>query len=346
MLASLPLSASAESSVTHSPLIPCDLWDKKSRVTLRWAASGSASPKGKMGSKDEEPLRKREVRLETRKVSALSLKQLERKRANDREAQRSVRQRTKEHIELLENQVTDLQMQVAALRPRSERCGFLVKRNASLEEEVNRLRHQLSACTGYPVLPSEGDQAGFYQIGCVIEGPNSAPLNNPTTTSIPSTNFPESSHSSPSVPRAASAMSAISPSSYPHDWQHPYCSARSPSLGNSVDTEYSTQVDPYFVDGQIHQFSPMVPSSVSTATPQPSFSNITSPTQSLRDFYFPHIYSVDQYQGQLPDDPLNELFPSQKSISITMPGVTAGQSTSASYPFSYPSLILPSVDPF
>lgn len=43
-----------------------------------------------------------------RSVNSLSTTQLERKRANDREAQRLIRQRTKERIEGLEKQIVDL----------------------------------------------------------------------------------------------------------------------------------------------------------------------------------------------------------------------------------------------
>ncbi|KAF2859348.1 hypothetical protein K470DRAFT_265345 [Piedraia hortae CBS 480.64] len=46
--------------------------------------------------------KKRTTRAGTRSVSTLTPAQLERKRANDREAQRAIRQRTKDHIENLE----------------------------------------------------------------------------------------------------------------------------------------------------------------------------------------------------------------------------------------------------
>ena len=46
--------------------------------------------------------KKRTSRAGTRSVSSLSAAQLERKRANDRDAQRAIRQRTKDHIDSLE----------------------------------------------------------------------------------------------------------------------------------------------------------------------------------------------------------------------------------------------------
>lgn len=92
--------------------------------------------------------RKREPRPGTRKVSSLSAEQLERKRANDREAQRSIRQRNKEHIEQLEGQVATLQNQITDLRTRSERFDELIRRNTALDEENSRLKHQLAAIAG------------------------------------------------------------------------------------------------------------------------------------------------------------------------------------------------------
>ncbi|KAF2802895.1 uncharacterized protein BDZ99DRAFT_357442, partial [Mytilinidion resinicola] len=47
-------------------------------------------------------------RASTRSVTTLTAAQLERKRANDREAQRAIRQRTKDHIEFLERRVAEL----------------------------------------------------------------------------------------------------------------------------------------------------------------------------------------------------------------------------------------------
>jgi cell division protein FtsB len=82
--------------------------------------------------------KKRESRPRTRKVTSLTAEQLERKRANDREAQRTIRQRTKEHIEQLERQVADLSV-------RGEQMDGLLQRNAALEREISYLRQQLAA---------------------------------------------------------------------------------------------------------------------------------------------------------------------------------------------------------
>lgn len=94
--------------------------------------------------------RKRESRAGTRKVASLTAEQLERKRANDREAQRTIRQRTKEHIEQLERQV-------AELRARDEQMDNVLRRNAVLEAEISRLRHQLAVVmSSRPLYPVDG----------------------------------------------------------------------------------------------------------------------------------------------------------------------------------------------
>lgn len=95
-------------------------------------------------SKDEDPTKRRDSRTGTRNVSQMSIEQLERKRANDREAQRSIRQRTKEHIEQLEHQVSLLLAQVAELRPRGDRLDAVEQNNVALQDEVNQLKLQLS----------------------------------------------------------------------------------------------------------------------------------------------------------------------------------------------------------
>lgn len=111
--------------------------------------SSSAHPDS---SGDNAPRRRRDSRAGTRSVHTLSPAQLERKRANDREAQRTNRQRNREYIESLERQVSQLGVRDAQIE-------FLLQRNAALEAEVGRLRQQLLS-TGYDYNPNEG--SGFY----------------------------------------------------------------------------------------------------------------------------------------------------------------------------------------
>lgn len=84
-------------------------------------------------------VRRRTSRAGTRSVSTLSAAQLERKRANDREAQRAIRQRTKEHIEQLERRIVEL----SAGNEATEQLVVTLKRNKVLEDENALLRARL-----------------------------------------------------------------------------------------------------------------------------------------------------------------------------------------------------------
>jgi len=69
-----------------------------------------------------------------RSVCSLSDAQLERKRANDREAQRIIRKRTREHIENLERQVAEL----------SEEKDQALQHNSELETQIATLQQQVT----------------------------------------------------------------------------------------------------------------------------------------------------------------------------------------------------------
>jgi hypothetical protein len=69
----------------------------------------------------------------------LTAAQLERKRANDREAQRAIRQRTKDHIDKLERRIAELSVSQSD----NEKLQHALERNAALEQEVFELRQRL-----------------------------------------------------------------------------------------------------------------------------------------------------------------------------------------------------------
>ncbi|KAJ3453716.1 hypothetical protein MRS44_017963 [Fusarium solani] len=73
----------------------------------------------------------------TRGVRTLTPSQLARKRANDREAQRAIRARTKEHIEWLERELKSEQS-------RDQTVQELLRRNKALEDELNRLKENMA----------------------------------------------------------------------------------------------------------------------------------------------------------------------------------------------------------
>ncbi|KAI0134178.1 hypothetical protein BJ170DRAFT_591166 [Xylariales sp. AK1849] len=80
-----------------------------------------------------------QLALGTRSVSTLTPSQLARKRANDREAQRAIRARTKEHIENLERELEELR----STQSRDETVQDLMRRNRALEEELHRLKDSM-----------------------------------------------------------------------------------------------------------------------------------------------------------------------------------------------------------
>lgn len=100
--------------------------------------------------------KKRESRVGSRKVTSLTAEQLERKRANDREAQRTIRQRTKEHIEHLERRV-------AELTAKGEQFDDILRRNAALEAEIARLRNQLAMFSNGSLYAAQGKRLVLFQ---------------------------------------------------------------------------------------------------------------------------------------------------------------------------------------
>ncbi|EKD21793.1 hypothetical protein MBM_00906 [Drepanopeziza brunnea f. sp. 'multigermtubi' MB_m1] len=118
-------------------------------VSMTSASTNSNSP---IPTDVEEPRKKvAGSRGGKRSVTHLSKAQLARKRANDREAQRNIRQRTKEHIENLERKVKELEQ-----GGRSGSIERVLKRNRELEDEVERLR---SMVNGHhtPVIAAHAD---------------------------------------------------------------------------------------------------------------------------------------------------------------------------------------------
>jgi len=98
--------------------------------------------------------RRRASRAGTRSVNTLSATQLERKRANDREAQRAIRQRTKDHIESLERQITEL---TATQDAREHLMTATQHRNRELEEEIAYLKSRLGGDSSFMLHVTGGE---------------------------------------------------------------------------------------------------------------------------------------------------------------------------------------------
>ncbi|GJN70102.1 hypothetical protein PLICBS_004154 [Purpureocillium lilacinum] len=83
-----------------------------------------------------EPAATSSNRKGSRRVCTLTPSQLARKRANDREAQRVIRARTKEHIQRLEREIEEL----CKHESRKRTVQDLLRRNRALEEELRQLK--------------------------------------------------------------------------------------------------------------------------------------------------------------------------------------------------------------
>uniref|UniRef100_A0A0D2YHQ7 BZIP domain-containing protein n=1 Tax=Fusarium oxysporum (strain Fo5176) TaxID=660025 RepID=A0A0D2YHQ7_FUSOF len=88
-------------------------------------------------------------RNKTRRVSTLTPEQLARKRANDREAQRAIRVRTKEYIERLERELAELKSN----QSRDQTIQDLLRRNTAIERELIRIKEIMGA----PAASSNGN---------------------------------------------------------------------------------------------------------------------------------------------------------------------------------------------
>lgn len=353
MLHSLLSVTRAGSMVTYNARLVRENWFTARPAVILCQGASRTTPKSRKvmsSSKEGGPPKRRESRSGTtrKKVSSLSAEQLERKRANDREAQRSIRQRTKEHIELLEQQVAMLQAQVSEMRPRNEQFDDLVRQNAALQEEIAQLKHQLASHTGREGFAGNSEQTGPFRSGWNLgEGPSTAASSIPTTnTMMHSSHFPAPTHLSASVPRAPSALSVSSRSSHPHEWQQSFSSTRSSSMGESSDPEFSARVEPYMMEGQLQQSSRMVVPSRPLATPQFSFGSAVSPTQSGSESSFSQMYPAGQHPppGQrgdglqpIPQSTMNQTavgyMPSHRTMSLSMPSVSAPAQSSPVPPY-------------
>ncbi|KAH8747060.1 hypothetical protein F5883DRAFT_584767 [Diaporthe sp. PMI_573] len=91
--------------------------------------------------------------IKRRRASSLTPNQLARKRANDRNAQRAIRVRTKEYIERLEKELEELKSR----HSHNEIVQELVQKNRALEMELATLKEGLSlqSCS-YPQLAACG----------------------------------------------------------------------------------------------------------------------------------------------------------------------------------------------
>ncbi|KAM4065884.1 bZIP transcription factor [Hirsutella rhossiliensis] len=130
-------------------------------------------------SSSAEPA-KSSKRKGTRSVSTLTPSQLARKRANDREAQRAIRARTKEHIERLERELDEFRCN----QSRDKTVQELLRRNRALEDEVRRLKDSNSITSSPYSAPAVYDDN--LSVASTMPSPQMSPLpSGPDYASLP-----------------------------------------------------------------------------------------------------------------------------------------------------------------
>jgi regulator of replication initiation timing len=128
--------------------------------TLQTAASPGNLSSGSE-SRAQPGAKRRPSRAGTRSVSTLTAAQLERKRANDREAQRAIRQRTKDHIASLERRIAEL----TATNDTGAKLMQALQRNEELEQENSILRNRLNHA-----VAAMSESGGTYHFSQIVAG--------------------------------------------------------------------------------------------------------------------------------------------------------------------------------
>ena len=183
--------------------------------------------------------RHQDPRVGTRSVSTLSTSQLERKRANDREAQRIIRQRTREHIESLEQKVSELDGQ-------KQQLDRALQRNVELEGQIAALQSQVTELMRLLQHKQGQDAQGYvgmspYEMRSALAAHHGAPdanedqgqhpfIEQPVVTSTAPMPYIPPCHAEPQPPMVPYGMQL------PTTSHIPYTSASSSASGTSTSS--------------------------------------------------------------------------------------------------------------
>ncbi|KEY69654.1 hypothetical protein S7711_03138 [Stachybotrys chartarum IBT 7711] len=140
----------------------------------------------------------------TRGVSTLTPEQLEKKRKNDRDAQRLIRQRNKENVETLQRRVQELESQ-----PAYREVQAAIRAKEAAEQETANLKQQLRAIidTLQPLVGSGPDKAYVSPAQTYVHS-----LQNPGLVGASSTSTPPNAGPIHSAPYTSTPTSITSPS--------------------------------------------------------------------------------------------------------------------------------------
>ncbi|KAK8245983.1 hypothetical protein IWZ00DRAFT_575322 [Phyllosticta capitalensis] len=181
--------------------------------------------------------KRRPSRAGTRSVSTLTAAQLERKRANDREAQRAIRQRTKDHIENLERRVAELSARESA----SGKIDEIIQRNQDLEQENAILRQRLNHALAALGQGGYTDNNGLPSESTILA---SAGTHSPTNRlHIMNQSRPSSTPTARNVP-SVTAANAPSIASQADQWHHAHANPHAHAAYNNAPTSTGAESAP------------------------------------------------------------------------------------------------------
>ncbi|KAF2218218.1 hypothetical protein BDZ85DRAFT_116847 [Elsinoe ampelina] len=261
---------------------------------------GSSESESKPSGSSSQP-RKRASRAGTRSVSNLSAAQLERKRANDREAQRAIRLRTKEHIESLERKVAEY---TGISEQRDRVLAANQARVRELEQENAYLRSRVGNDAFLMQLPSNSESR-----------PTDSALGHSAQTS-PQTKFTSEQISRPASQAARHSVSGPSSGqpSRPEAWRQ----QSQPGVFSPTESNVSNQSRPE----PSRSVSWRNPSEVSTGSSGHSLSAQNSMDQSQRSYSTPSAHERPGWSGNQGYNYIMD--PNQQSGNYTASSKPAG----------------------
>ncbi|KAK6825141.1 hypothetical protein PG987_012635 [Apiospora arundinis] len=181
------------------------------------AESNASSPhplRDNTSAPDDQRAKKRKPGPGSRGVANLTPEQLAKKRANDREAQRAIRERTKNQIEALEKKIRDLTSQ----QPYQE-LQAVIRAKEEVEAENADLKNRMASIVSLiqPVLrtPQDGSSSSYSAppvqpfINAQAAPTTQAHLSAPATSTPPSTASPTSAEQSWQASGVHSAGSSV-----------------------------------------------------------------------------------------------------------------------------------------
>ncbi|KAK8086951.1 hypothetical protein PG994_001925 [Apiospora phragmitis] len=177
-------------------------------------ASSPHPPRDNTSAPDDQRAKKRKPGPGSRGVANLTPEQLAKKRANDREAQRAIRERTKNQIEALEKRIRDLTSQ----QPYQE-LQAAIRAKEEVEAENADLKNRMASIVSLiqPVLRTpQGRHLSLLTMRYVADGAYSAPPTQPFTTSAQAA---PAAQTHLSAPTTSTPPSTASPNSAEQSWQ-------------------------------------------------------------------------------------------------------------------------------